>query len=258
MYPIVEIGCTKDYNKFVFMKNNREINESKVKKWGKIFNNSGVIGNALVIKNKNKLHVFDWQHKIKGLIELGEPINYAVLDMTLKEAEEYVSGYQICTRWKLEDYLQKFIKQGNKNYIKLYNYKQQSGLTLNHFMALIGKHLRNSNSSFKDGSFVMTKDIEQRIINRITHFNDIISIEKGKIPLLCSMKSFKIALIMVLTQNNYCHKRMMFNLKKYAHMFNCMSGNKSTSPKRFCLQLNQIYNKDFSGADYIEFSLNQI
>lgn len=102
---------TTDYNKFEFMRTNRDTNENHVKKLKKEIKNIGQINPILV---DIELKILDGQHRFLAIEEIGVPLKYIVSEHRGIEAVKSLNT--VAKRWTIEDYVSQYSKEGNDNY----------------------------------------------------------------------------------------------------------------------------------------------
>lgn len=107
-----EIQVTSDYDKFSFLKENRDVNEAHLKKLKKSIEVKYIP--VPIIVNDN-YEIIDGQHRYMACKELGLPIYYTVIkNCSLKDVHT-LNSY--AKKWNWIDTLQSHVKAGNEHYI---------------------------------------------------------------------------------------------------------------------------------------------
>lgn len=109
---------TKDYEKFVFELDNRDISQAHVKELAASMARNGFIKSKAIsvkkIANSNKLKVLDGQHRLLAA-QLAEISVWYNIDEEIPE--EALPDLQIAKKWLPKDYLKHFVVKGIKEYI---------------------------------------------------------------------------------------------------------------------------------------------
>ena len=106
---------------------NRDLNERNVRA---IMDNVKENGQAITpIKLTRALEVADGQHRLEAFKRLGLPVYYFVdnTKFTLKP-EHLLSENNVSIKWSTIDYIKMKVKQGDENYVKLYEVMEKTKL----------------------------------------------------------------------------------------------------------------------------------
>lgn len=163
-----KLRATKDYSMFQDYEFNRDI--EKTKKLRESMTKYGFIPAlpCYVIRNGNgKLKIKSGHHRAAIAKELGLPIYFII-------CEDSASIYELessTKMWSTKDFLTSHIRAGkNSDYLKVLKYHEETGIGLQHCLALIAGEGAGSNNHmvrFKEGTFkagdyrhaAMVKDI---------------------------------------------------------------------------------------------------
>ena len=105
-----KIHATMDYEQFVFLKGNRQINDLHEKQIVKSMQENGILFN-LVVVNEN-MEIIDGQHSFRAQKQLNAPIFYImVLGYGLREVQVLNSE---TANWSLKDFLKSYLQLQNE------------------------------------------------------------------------------------------------------------------------------------------------
>jgi hypothetical protein len=106
-----------------------------------------------VVKNgSGKLKVKAGHHRLAMAKKLGIPVYYVVSDdkATIQELENATNP------WTMKDYLASYVRQGKPEYISVYKYVEETGISLGNAISLIAGEeamSRNRVDQFRNGNF---------------------------------------------------------------------------------------------------------
>ncbi len=143
---------TVDYGLFKTVLGNRVLNESHVKRLMDSIRIKNLLEKNPVIVNKN-FDVIDGQHRLEAATRLETPIYYVVEDdASLKEVQLLNANSRA---WHMEDYLESFISNGNKNYQILKDFKNHYGLNFSVAISLLADQSKTVTllRAFREGNF---------------------------------------------------------------------------------------------------------
>ena len=124
---VITIYCTNDYSIFKNHRSNREVKSSHKAQILRSLKRKNLLkDNPILIDSKN--YILDGQARLECAKELDLPIYYRIAQ---NSTIEDIPSLQIAVRWTKYDYLNHFIKEGNKNYIKFEEFMKESGFKLN-------------------------------------------------------------------------------------------------------------------------------
>lgn len=225
--PNGEVKITKDYDKFSFIKENRNINEAHVKKLISSMKVKFLVS-PLIINEKHE--IIDGQHRFEACRALGFPIYYIKVN---NYGFEETKIYNISNRnWKLKDYLDAFVELNNQNYITYKKLWKKYPFPHNILLTIILGKKNAMLDRFKEGNLILTDDIvftTEAKIKQILDFKEYFSEFKRR--------SFVYALLTIFQIPDYDHKRMIEKLSyQGAKLLVC------TKVDDYLKQLEDIYN----------------
>ena len=150
---------TTDYDLFTFISENRETKKIHVDKLKLSVQDINLLpANPIIVANGL---IIDGQHRFNVCKELGLPIYYIeIIGMTTEEMITAMHKLNSNAKnWGLDDYLKLYQKQGNKNYIKLYEFKDEFDLSVSISIYMysgfddVAYKNASEQSGFKDGKF---------------------------------------------------------------------------------------------------------
>ena len=175
-----EIFRSYEYDKFIFIKENREINKDALRKLTKSFEKNGDLEVPITINSE--FHILEGQHRFMVREKLGLPILYYINNEI--SVDDIVTLNNVNAKWKLPDYLLMHIKIGkNKDYedfewfIKKYDLKVTIGLVIvyGHTFPSVPMHTQQVLDIFKSGDLRFArvekaKEIAELLIDFNTEF----------------------------------------------------------------------------------------
>lgn len=151
---------TKDYEIFKKHASNRPINETLVHRLMNSISEKNLLKIRPIVVN-DEMQILDGQHRLEAARRLGIPIYYQIekqsddIDMIRLNANQ--------NSWRLEDYHNFYVSQGNQEYQQLDHFLKNHSLTLHNFIKLDGYSRKNNRSMvFKNGGFVMPTEDERK------------------------------------------------------------------------------------------------
>jgi hypothetical protein len=137
----MKIQKTTNYDKFKFIRENRGIYKSNLKKLKESILAQNLLEANPVIVNE-KMEVIDGQHRIEVCEALKIPVYYVKVAGT--GMKEVVLVNTAAKNWSLRDYIFSYIKQGNKNYEYVRDLQQN-----NHIPYQLGAEILSNNYNRK-------------------------------------------------------------------------------------------------------------
>lgn len=134
------VQFTRDYHLFKVMSENREISAGSVIRLQHSMKNNGVLMNPIFVNEK--MEIIDGQHRFHALKELGKEVPFIVMQ-GYSHKHVHVLNMQ-ARNWTSNDFLEYHYKQGNPNYVQVYNFmnkyttdRKSHSLSLNAAMYLL-------------------------------------------------------------------------------------------------------------------------
>ena len=113
---------TRDYNKFKFSKNNREIKHSSVEKLKASMKEHGFISGRPVFVTSDNI-VIDGQHRLIAAKDLNIEMHYEVIDGDYMKKMIELNSTQ--TNWTLTDYIKSYASLNIECYRKLLRFQEK-------------------------------------------------------------------------------------------------------------------------------------
>ncbi len=152
---VIKRGSTSDYDKFVMVAGNRVYREAHAVELSEDIKQHNMMDACPVICiNAGKsLGVIDGQHRVGACRILGIPVQYVVVDNATSEDISCLNRNQ--KGWRSVDYLYHFCSLGNKEYLKLGDFIEKTGLpvTLAANMVAGKTHEGGNDIGFKNGTY---------------------------------------------------------------------------------------------------------
>ena len=113
---------TKEYSKFKFLKENRTINPTTVKKIEQSLKDWGVIPGRPILVD-NFFNIIDGQHRFHALKNLELPISYEIITGDVIAKTMALNSSQ--SQWKLIDYIKSYADQNIDCYRRLLKFEEK-------------------------------------------------------------------------------------------------------------------------------------
>jgi len=237
-----EKNWSTEYSKFKLLKFNRTISRKKVDQLKELIDKYGFLVPIIVDESGN---VIDGQHRLIAAKELKTSFSFVVLSVDTSVLPYLIAELNSSfDRWKQNNYLEMWASLGKSDYARLSQLMLQRGL---HFRELMTLTQVRADNVFKEGDFVFTKDLENRVNRRIGYFNDIMTFN-NYLKQFADNKKFRAAVALVVRHPKYDHEKMLRKLQA-DHNFPL----KGCTTVDYVDRLEEIYNKTLS-KNRIKFS----
>jgi hypothetical protein len=156
---------TKDYSKFTFSENNREIKQSSVEKLKASMKEHGFIAGRPVLITKDGV-IVDGQHRFIAAKELGIEIHYEIIDGDYMKKMIELNSTQ--TNWTLTDYIKSYASLHVDCYRKLLKFQEKYNLGMSTTIALCIDNKIKTSDIRLGKLFVMNpyaEDIAEYVLN---------------------------------------------------------------------------------------------
>lgn len=145
---------TKDYNKFNFHPNNREIEDPHVKQLVVSMREKGWLKESNMVVNE-KMTIIDGQHRLMAAMIVGIPVKYKVsVGAGISEIRELNKNQK---NWTKLNHLEGFVKDKNPHYVMLDNFmKMFPSFRLTECLMMCKNGFTDvSKSDFENGRFIV-------------------------------------------------------------------------------------------------------
>ncbi|MFA5377574.1 MAG: ParB N-terminal domain-containing protein [Dehalococcoidia bacterium] len=229
-----QLGCTNNSAKFELLNFNRDVEktrrlEESMKKHGYI----PAYPIHCVSNGAGKFKIKAGHHRFYVARKLGIPFYYVV-------CEDKASIFELersTNRWVVKDYLTAHMREGkNKDYVKVSEYMDETGIGLQNTMSMLGGHSAGSGnfqSEFKDGTFKIRKDSDHAEIVK-----DIVLHAKKCGIAFFSNTLFVQAISKVVWVDSFCISKFKAKIKLFSGMME-----KKANLQQHLDQLEDIYNR---------------
>lgn len=165
---IVKVLKTYDYDMFVFIEGNRDINKENLTRIKQSMNEKYI---PVPIIINDKYEIIDGQHRFLAAKSLNLPIYFILIpNLKLEDVQRLNTN---SANWTHKQYLQSYCKRGFKDYLIFKEFQEQTGHSYNTSIALLtnslsrsGQHKREFDKGlFKvldvDGAYSKAKKLEE-------------------------------------------------------------------------------------------------
>lgn len=198
-----------DYEKFVALPGNRDINQSHVKRLAAALAEHPEIAEAQPILVNEKFQIIDGQHRFEAEKLLNLPVYYSVVPGIGIETARYLNVMQ--KQWRPRDYAKSYAVTGNENYKIYLEAVDDFGLPHVVILRALGNYYSGEDRGrlgydFKEGRFVVKNKDEA--YEHMAHINELATIMKiPPISPLCH------ALLKVFSTPDFSYERLLEKLR---------------------------------------------
>ena len=176
---------TTNYERFPSHKHQRSINEQHVRKLTASMKNQGFIPSfPITIESNGSSRVLDGHHRIKAAKLAGVPIYFVEVEAGPSISEINASQ----KNWTATDYLMSYVRAGNKDYIKVYNWVSKYRISIGTFVRIM---VPNGMSGFAAGRMRTKSEAYLKDLCRIRDKCEDVTGEKAPARLFYAAHSFK-------------------------------------------------------------------
>jgi hypothetical protein len=224
---------TKDYDSFIFRKDNREkIDEAHVQRITESIRSRNLLEFRPVVVNQ-KMEVIDGQHRILAAKSLNVEIYYQI-EKSLDATD--IVKMNISKTWTNADYLNFYCHHKYEEYLKLKQFIKKNEITLKIGMSIAMGIVRQSRHDFRMGLFKFKEETLENEINICWKTIDYIKKLNGFSPYTNSSRFWN-ALLKLIRYPNFDSEKWKFNLERLVDNF-CPK----PSEKLYVKMVAKIYN----------------
>jgi len=164
----LNLNSTRNYDDFKKMVGNRDVVMAHVKILADAIKRNNLSKLIPVLVNE-KMEILDGQHRVEAMRLLDQPVYYVVAKgTTLEDVQSLNSSAR---SWKLSDYIDSYIKLGNKDYEILAAFMENYGLSASLSAGLLGGQGHNT----KESRSIMDGTFKVKALKRATEVGDYLS-----------------------------------------------------------------------------------
>lgn len=209
----VQIKSTTDYDKFVILGANRDLNEGHVAKLVRAMTETGNLTKIDPITINERGEVIDGQHRLEACKQLEVPVYYMEFEgLNIDDATQMNLLHR---NWNNLDYAKRYATTGNKNYIRylqlVEDYPTITGTVI--VIAVYGRNVVRMNSIFKEGEFELDEEFLPTVIDRL---EKLITIQNVVGPL---QRGIAKAFVQSMDISGYKHEQMLKKLVSYPILY---------------------------------------
>ena len=151
----IKYGETKRYDLFVYIHNNREIRLDN--KFDMLCEQIALTnGNTVPIIVSSNYLVIDGQHRLEACKKLNLPVAYRMVDGDTDQLMVTLNRTQ--RPWSTDDFINKYVKQGNENYIALEHELGRYGkISKSLVYEFFSKTNHRIHKAIKEGAYIFDK-----------------------------------------------------------------------------------------------------
>ena len=220
---------TNNYEQFLYVGANRELNEHHVKEIMEEVNNKD-LNDENPVKVTKKFEIMEGQHTVVAYERLEMPVRYIFTKMTIDDIGRFNS---VQKSWKSQDVLNHYCVRGFEDYTILYGFYKKYHYPISTLLILLaGEHTKQLFKDFKFGFFKVNQSIAQvqDILNKISEYKQFN--EK-----VYRHKVFVLAYMDCLTHPDFDHDKMVHKVSVIPDKFE-----KCETKRDYILLLEDIYN----------------
>lgn len=245
MKKVNEIYVTKDYDKFVFMNGNRNVNSLHLKRMAEsLLRKQLPIPIIVKTVEGGKYQIFEGQHRFTVCREHELPVYFTVIDDL--ELEDAIRINTTMKKWSAEDYFQHYKALGYEHYMLLDMFMQVTGLSLHNartFLESVSAKGVKQQKDFINGLFrVENYDYSLEMYYRHLDYSEIPAFAKA---------NCKLAIMKIMLHPKYDHDRMKLKLSQAGYMIT----NRVTLSDYLAI-FTEVYNYNASKQSRVYFNLD--
>jgi hypothetical protein len=232
-----KVFISTEYNKFILLKPNREINVAHTKKLARSVKEKD-LGDITPIIVNEKFEIIDGQHRYEMRKNNLLPIYYRIIPgLGIHDVIVFQTNNK---NWGLDDYLHYHAELNKEHYVKARNFMKKNNIkVVNDILHLSQVHSETNNYNFKIGNYEFPENEQavQNLYDITTLITDLIIKYHPDSTCFVRRKVFRIALVRFLRSNKIDKEHFYKNLKlKIEWLHPC------SQPEDYIHLLKKIYN----------------
>lgn len=200
---------TKDYDAFVILRGNRQLNKGHVKSLIQSMTDFGNMTPVFPVVVNDRMEVIDGQHRLEALRELKWPVYYRIEQALNIEHVRLLNTAK--TNWTWRDYARSYAELGDENYVRFLNLIKHFDVpfrTLMYFTQ-IGRKSGANLPMFSRGEYKLTGEKQQKAFQELKMYTELNELaQQGK------NTKFAEALCDIIRNPAYDHERMKKTLSR--------------------------------------------
>lgn len=156
----------KDYSKFKRLEANRAVTEGRVSKLVESLSEKEVMNPIVVNRN---MEIIDGQGRFEAKKRLGTPIRYIVdKNATIDDCRRM---NKFNSKWCIADYIESYASDGNVNYVRLRDLRDELDISYTRLMIMCGKGFGNDRAVVQSGGLKFTESDAEKVrkVNRMAN-----------------------------------------------------------------------------------------
>jgi hypothetical protein len=203
---------TNDYSKFGFFPYNRQTDLAKIDKISKSIEEHGFLVPILV--NQDFL-IIDGQNRLQAAKNINKALTYIQISLDYDKAPFVISSLNRSSSiWRIEDYFNMWENLGREDFIRARNFMKHNKIKFSEFERVVFYNgssrevMKKGNPWFSELKQKETQDFFNKFFS-ILNFN-------SRTKEFSDDKNFRFAVIKLLVNKSYNHKRFMEKLKNHS------------------------------------------
>jgi hypothetical protein len=224
---------TQDYDQFIFREDNRQkIDDNHVLRLIESIQAKNLLQYRPIIVNE-RMEVIDGQHRLLAAKKLAVTIYYQI-NRSLESKDIILMN--IAKSWGMGDYLNFYCKNGNKNYIQLKEFMNESKLTLNIAINIMMPRVNAKYREFKEGKYIHDTEKVNKNFSLCWKTIEIMRKASGYCPYLYTARFWQ-ALVRLVDHEDFDAGKWLSNLEKLSEKIT-----QKVTVKEYLLCLLDVYN----------------
>lgn len=229
-----------DYTVFKKLKDNRKVTKGRVDKLVQSFSEKEIM-NPIVVNDK--MEIIDGQGRFEAKKRLGTPIRYVIEPNA--DIEDCRRMNRFNSKWCFDDYVESYAEEGNENYVRLMNLKDEMGVSYSKVLIMSHKRGETTRDAVKAGTLKFSEqNVEKarRVFKAVNDIKDALLITK------MPNDTFFNAVKIITDFDGYIHKVMVSNCGAERYRYRQMA-KLEDQLKEF----SRIYNRGAKKRDRLQF-----